>query len=59
MHHLADSETRSTIRLRQLLAEDAPVIDAYDEELWARNLRYDRPVERSLAVLHAVRAAKG
>lgn len=57
VHHLADSETRSTIRLRQLLAEDAPVIEAYDEELWARNLRYDRPVERSLAVLRAVRAS--
>src|SRR3954453_22532083 len=29
VHHLADSETASTIRLRRLLAEDAPHIIGY------------------------------
>ena len=57
VHHLADSETRSTIRLRQLLAEDSPTIHAYDEELYARVLHYDRPIAGSLAVLRAVRAS--
>jgi hypothetical protein len=57
VHHLADSETRSYGRLRQLVAEDEPVIHAYDQDLWAAHLRYDRPVETSLAVLVAVRAA--
>ena len=56
-HHLADSETNSYLRLRRLLAEDGVVITGYDEADWARKLRYDRPIEPSLAVLDAVRAA--
>jgi hypothetical protein len=55
VHHLADSETTSYIRLRRLLAEDQPVIHAYDEALFARRLHYDRPVAASLEVLRAVR----
>jgi hypothetical protein len=55
VHHLADSETTSYIRLRKLVAEEEPIIDAYDETLFARRLHYDRPVEHSLAVLRAVR----
>jgi hypothetical protein len=56
-HHLADSESNSYVRLRRLLAEDDVLIWAYDEEEWARRLAYDRPIEPSLAVLEAVRAA--
>jgi hypothetical protein len=56
-HHLADSETTSYIRLRRLLAEDAPVIAGYDQDEFARVLRYDRPVEASLAVMRAVRTS--
>jgi hypothetical protein len=54
-HHLADSETMSTIRLRRLIAEDAPLIQAYDEAEYARRLHYDRPIEQSLALFRAVR----
>lgn len=57
VHHLADSETMAYIRLRRLIAEDEPVIHGYDEPEWARRLHYDRPVEASLAVIPAVRAA--
>jgi hypothetical protein len=57
VHHLADSETTSAIRLRRLLAEDRPAIDGYDEMEFARRLHYDRPVEASLEVLRAVRRA--
>ena len=57
VHHLADAEVRSAVRLRQLLAEDDPVIQAYDEELYARTLHYDRPIGAALTVLAAVRAA--
>jgi hypothetical protein len=57
VHHLADAETRSAVRLRQLLAEDDPTIQGYDEELYARTLHYDRPIDTSLAVIRAVRAA--
>ena len=57
VHHLADAETRSAVRLRQLLAEDDPVIQGYDEELYAKKLAYDRPLALSLALVRAVRAA--
>lgn len=56
VHHLADSESRSMLRLRQLLAEDEPVIQAYDQDEWARRLPYGGPVEEPLAVVAAVRA---
>ena len=56
-HHLADSETMSTIRLRRLLAEDEPLIQAYDEKEFAKRLHYDRPIEESIAVFAAVRTA--
>ncbi|HEX2755870.1 MAG TPA: DinB family protein [Candidatus Limnocylindrales bacterium] len=56
-HHLADSEAMAYIRLRRLLAEDAPLIAGYDEPEWARRLHYDRPIASSLAVLAAVRAS--
>jgi hypothetical protein len=57
VHHLADSETNSYIRLRKLIAEDNPTLMAYDEAEWARRLHYGRSIEPSLAVLKAVRDA--
>jgi hypothetical protein len=57
VHHLADSESMAYIRLRRLIAEDEPVIHGYDEPEWARRLHYDRPIEASIAVVAAVRAA--
>jgi hypothetical protein len=57
VHHLADSESTSYIRIRKLLAEDNPVIYGYDEAEFARRLHYDRPIAASLAVLKSVRAA--
>ena len=57
VHHLADSEMTSAIRLRRLLAEDAPVIAAYDENAFARRLHYDdRPIDASLDAMAAARA---
>src|ERR1700692_3150419 len=54
VHHLADSEMTSAIRLRRLLAEDNPVIGGYDEGAFARVLRYaDRPIEAALDALSA------
>jgi hypothetical protein len=57
VHHLADSETTSYIRLRRLLAEDGPIIQGYDEAEFARRLWYDRPISISLSVFQAVRAS--
>jgi len=56
VHHLADSEMTSAIRLRRLIAEDKPVIQGYDEAEYARRLHYDRPIEASLQAFGAARA---
>src|SRR5688500_18525121 len=55
VHHLADSEMTSAIRLRRLLAEDRPTIAGYDQEEFARRLYYDRPIDASLAAFEAAR----
>ena len=57
VHHLADSESISAQRLRALLVEDHPLIHAYDQEAYARRLRYqERPVEPALEAFRAARA---
>ena len=55
VHHLADSEMTSAIRLRLMLAHDRPAIGAYDQEAFARRLHYDRPLVSSLAAFRAAR----
>lgn len=59
VHHLGDSEMRSALRLRQLLAEDDPVIVGYDEGHYARVLFYDRPIEASLTAFRGARESTG
>ncbi len=57
VHHLADSEMTSAIRLRRLIAEDQPVIVGYDGDEFARRLHYaDRPIGPSLDALAAARS---
>ena len=56
VHHLADSEMQSAIRLRKLLAEPHPLIQGYDQDAWAAKLHYQkRPLEPSLAAFKAAR----
>ena len=55
VHHLADSEMTSAIRLRKLLAEDKPAITSYDEAEYARKLYYDRPIESALEAFRLAR----
>ena len=55
VHHLADSEMTSAIRLRRLIAEDKPNIAGYDQAEYARRLYYDRPIEASLDAFKAAR----
>jgi DinB superfamily len=57
VHHLADSEMTSAVRLRLMVAEDHADIRPYDQELFARTLHYDRPIATSLLALHAARAS--
>lgn len=56
VHHTADSEMTSAIRLRRLVAEDSPQFAGYDPDVFAARLHYaSRPVQPSL---DAVRAAR-
>jgi len=56
VHHLADSESTSAIRLRRLLVEDNPMIQGYDQDEYAIKLKYN---ERDTApALEAFRAAR-
>jgi hypothetical protein len=57
VHHPAESETTSAIRRRRLIAEDRPSLTGHDEAEVARTLFYDRPIEASLELLRAARAA--
>ena len=59
VHHLADSEMTSAIRLRLLLAEDRPAIKGYDQAEFARKLHYDRPITASLEAFRAARLTTG
>jgi len=56
LHHLADSELHQSVRLRQMLAGDAPVWAEWDEEVYAATLGYDvRPAADALTLLLAMR----
>jgi len=56
VHHLGDSESTSAFRLRKLIVEDNPTIEAYDEKAFAQKLKYN---ERDMApALEAFRSAR-
>jgi DinB superfamily len=57
VHHLADSEMTAAIRLRLLIAEDAPTLLGYDQEAFVDRLFPERPIEPSLAAFAAAREA--
>jgi hypothetical protein len=57
VHHLADSEMTSAIRLRKLLAEENPQIQGYDQDVYAERLNYnERPVGPALDALRGARS---
>ena len=57
IHHLADSEMTSAIRLRRLLVEDNPAIQGYDEALFATRLDYNsRDIAPAMDAFRAARA---
>lgn len=58
VHHTADSEMTSAIRLRRLVAEENPQISGYDGDEFARRLHYaTRPVGPSLDAIRAARSS--
>jgi hypothetical protein len=56
VHHLADSETTSGLRLRRLLVEDHPLIHGYDQDAYANRLNYNR--RETAPALEAFRSAR-
>jgi DinB family protein len=59
VHHLADSEMTSAVRLRLLVAEENASIRPYDEKEFATRLHYDRPIANSLLAFQAARLSTG
>lgn len=56
VHHLADSEMTSAVRLRLLVASPSPQIVGYDQDEFARRLHYkDRPIRPALDAFGAAR----
>ena len=55
VHHLADSEMTSAIRMRNLIATDNVAIVGYDQEVFAKRLHYNRPIAASLSAFKAAR----
>lgn len=58
LQHLADSDLVFGFRLRMILTEENPAIQAYDQDGWARTLKYrDVPLEMALGQLDSLRTA--
>jgi hypothetical protein len=58
LQHLADSDLVFGFRLRMILSEDKPPIQAYDQDAWARTLKYrDVQLELAMDQLRSLRAA--
>jgi len=54
VHHVGDAEVIGAVRLRRLLTEDAPLLPAFDEEVYRHRLAYaTRPIEPALAGIRA------
>lgn len=57
VHHLADGEQVSAVRLRRLLVEDGPLLPGYDAAGYATAMAYaERPIEPAITAFAAVRA---
>ena len=57
IHHLSDSETVSGLRLRRLLSEDRPLIQGYDQDVYATCLNYNqREIAPALDLFRSTRA---
>src|SRR5215472_15663246 len=56
--HLADSEADSVMRFRALIAEQNPTLFAWNQELWAENLDYNkRKISQALEIFRVLRSA--
>jgi uncharacterized damage-inducible protein DinB len=56
VQHLADTEVVYAYRVRMVLSHDTPEIQPFDQELWARRLRYrERTLAESIEQLTSLR----
>ena len=56
LHHIVDAETVLYERIRRIIAEERPVIWAFDQDLWAENLHYQtKSLEKAKILFAAVR----
>jgi hypothetical protein len=57
LHHLADSESVLSERIRRTISEPRPVLWAYNQDAWAKSLDYSQmPLELSRRIYEANRA---
>jgi len=57
VHHIADSHMNAYIRMKLALTENAPIIKAYEESLWAElHDGKDAPVEWSIELIETLHA---
>lgn len=58
LHHLADAETVLYDRIRRIICEPRPLLPAFDQDAWAKELDYSRlPPRLSKNIYAAVRDA--
>jgi hypothetical protein len=56
--HLADTEAVGVMRFRQIIAEDNPTLNAWDQNKWAANLDYEkRKISQALDIFRTLRSA--
>jgi uncharacterized damage-inducible protein DinB len=49
VNHVVDAELNFTVRMMRIIAEKNPVLNAYDQDQWAKNLYYnERDLKESL-----------
>jgi hypothetical protein len=58
IQHLADSDLVAGFRVRMVLSEERPLLQGYDQDRWASELRYrEVPIALALDQLRSLRAA--
>lgn len=58
VHHLADAELNLVYRMKKIIAEENPLLMAFDQNEWADTLLYTKTsVEGSIALFYTLRAS--
>jgi DinB superfamily len=58
VHHLTDAELNLVSRMKKIIAEDNPLLIAFDQDKWADSFLYTKTsVEDSIALFYTLRAS--